>query len=449
MSRPHSFPTSSAVSRRRFIGIGGALAAGGLLAACGGEEPVTGGGGDAAPASTLGTTSGASGSIRILDDNTNPVFLNGVVEAFQNDTGITVEYEQANFNDLHDRLATLFSAQDSSYDVVMTWAAWSAEFGQAGWLQALGSDAVPTDLLPAALDAVSWNGTVYGLPKFASAQTMFYNKELFRQAGLDPEAPPATWDEFVAAAKALTTGDRYGFTCDMGNTDGAYQNFVRTLLLNGGQMYGDDNTVTFNDERGVEALTKLRDLLTVDKVMNPSSLQITNASDLGTLFGAGQTGIVFNWPSQWAAATKEGAVVGRENTGNAIIPGISVTTASIDGSEGFAINQFSQNKPAALAWLQYVTQRPVQTRIVEEEGWFPVTTTLLDDAAITETLPVVSTYKEQSDFEIRRYGSPWYSDVTQVLSTNISRAMLEQATPQEALDEAAARATDIVERYTG
>ena len=438
MSRP--------ISRRSALALGGGLAAfAGLTAACGGA-PATGG--DTAPTQQALTQQGtASGSIRILDDNTNKLYLNGVIAQFEKDTGIKVEkYDQANFNDLHDRLATLFSAQDSSYDVVMTWAAWSAEFGHAGWLQALDKSVVPAGVLPAALDAVSYNGTVYGIPKFASAQTMFWNKQLFRQAGLDPEKPPATWDEFVGYAKQLTGGGRYGYACDMGNTDGAYQNFLRALMLGGGTMYDQNNNPAFNSEQGVDALTRLVNLLRTDKVMNPSSLQITNSSDLNTVFANGQVGIVFNWPAQYAAAATPGAL-GKADIGNAVLPGIAVKTASIDGSEGFAINNFSKNKQAALKWLQYVTGDAVQKRMAGEEGWFPVTTATLQDPGVVAALPVVTTYSEESKYQIKRFGAPWYSDVVQQLSTDISKAMLGQVSPKDALDDAANRAKSIIGNY--
>lgn len=442
MPKPLRAPSRTVLNRRSFLGFSGALVAGAGLSAC--ADGSTGGAASAEPLTP--SSSAAGGTIRILDDNTNAIFENGVIEAFQRDTGITVEYEQGNFNDLHDRFATLFSAQDSSYDVVVTWAAWSAEFGQAGWLQPLSEESLPADILPAALDAVSWDGTVYGLPKFASAQTMYWNKTLFSEVGLDPESGPATWDEFVETARALTIGDRYGFACDLGNIDGAYQNFLKVLLLNGGAMYDDDNNPTFADERGVEALTRLVALLREEEVMSPSSLQITNASDLNTVFANGQAGIVFNWPAQYAAAVTNGPLAAEE-VGNGVLPGISVPTASIDGSEGFAINMFSQNKDAALAWLQYVTEAETQTQMVEQEGWLPVTTTLLEDPALIADQPVVSTYALQAEGPIRRYGSPWYSDVTQVLSTAITQAMLGEVDPEAALTGAASQAIDIVERY--
>lgn len=440
---PDQQNASSDLSRRSFLGVGASALGGMLLAGCGGGGDTTAGGGNPTKA-----PSGGGKTISILDDNTNKIFKQSVIDAFTKKTGIKVaRYEQANFNDLHDRLATAFRAQDSTFDVVMTWAAWSAEFGQAGWLEPLPRSEVPADVLPAALDAVSWNGKVYGLPKFASAQTMFYNKTLFRQAGLDPERPPASWDEFASAAAKLTSGDVFGYACDMGNTDGAYQNFIRTLLLNGGSFYGPDDKVTFNSPEGVDALSRLVGLLRTQKVMNPSSLQITNSSDLNTLFAGGQVGIVFNWPFQYAEAIKSGSKLDKRTVGNALIPGIKVRSASIDGSEGFAMNHFAKNKSAALEWLKFVTTPEVQRRMVAEEGWLPVTKSLLEDREVETDLPVVATYREESRFAIKRYGSPWYSKVVDDLSANITKAMLGQMSPKQALDGSAQNATDIISQY--
>jgi len=379
--------------------------------------------------------------INILDDNTNSVFADWAIAEFTAQTGIeVVTYQQGNFNDLHDKMATMFAAEDSSFDVVMTWAGWSAEFGQAG------SD-IPSDLIGPALDAVSWRGKVYGLPKFVSAQTMFWNKELFSAAGLDPEAGPANWDEFVASAKALTTGDQYGYACDMGNPAGAYQNFLRMLLLNGGDFYDADYRPTFASEAGVEALTKLVELLQLHKVMDPASLQITNASDLGDLFARGNTGMVFNWPFQYAVATSDSAVTTKDTVGNGLIPGISVRSASIDGSEGFAINKFSRNKDAALAWLQFVTTGKVQSDIVQKEGWFPVSQSVLTDSAAREALPILSTYELSTEYATKRYGTPWSNELDQALSVQLINAMNDKISPREALSDAQKTAEELVAKY--
>ena len=50
-------------------------------------------------------------------------------------------------------------------------------------------------------------GKTWGIPFQRSTIVMYYNKDAFREAGLDPENPPATWDEYIAAGKKLTKAD--------------------------------------------------------------------------------------------------------------------------------------------------------------------------------------------------------------------------------------------------
>lgn len=438
-------------SRRTLLQGTGLLMGGIALSGCvaptsGGPQPGQSSNADSGPLKPEGGD--VTGEITILDDNTNLVFKDGLIKVFEEQTGIKVKtYEMGNFNDLHDRFATLFAAKDTSFDVIMTWAGWSAEFGQAGWLQQLDESALPADLIRPALDAVSWDGKVYGMPKFASVQTMFWNKDHFKAGGVEPDAAPESWDEFVAAAKAVTTGGRFGYTCDMGNPAGAYQNFLRAMLLAGGELYDDKWNPQLNSEAGVEGLTKMVELLHLHKVMDPASLQITNASDLVEVFAQGNTSIVFNWPFQWAVATKAGAATNAENTGNGLIPGINVRSASIDGSEGYAINVNSQNKQAALKWLEFASSAVAQKEIVEKEGWFPVSQTTLDDPATIEALPVVATYKQSTEYVTKRYGTPWSSELDQLLSVQISKAMNQEIEPKAALDAAQEELKPIVEKY--
>ena len=60
------------------------------------------------------------------------------------------------------------------------------------------------DLIPGIWEATQYQGTPYVIPFNNSVPVMYYNKDLFREAGLDPENPPATWDELVEAANTLT-----------------------------------------------------------------------------------------------------------------------------------------------------------------------------------------------------------------------------------------------------
>jgi multiple sugar transport system substrate-binding protein len=201
--------------------------------------------------------------------------------------------------------------------------------------------------------------------------------------------------------------------------------------------------VLFNSPAGINALTKLVDLFSTQKVADPASLRVTGATDLGPIFASGAAAIMFDWPYGYGAARQK---MSAKDIGNAIIPGVTVRSASIDGSEGFAINAFSNQKSAALEWLRFAASPYVQRRMVLEEGWLPVTSNLLQEPDLVAALPVVATYAEQSKYMVKRYGAPWYDGVCEgYLGANVTNAVLGKLSPTAALDQAASDCQTLID----
>ncbi len=120
------------------------------------------------------------------------------------------------------------------------------------------------DFFPVLVENSYYDGRLMSLPFNKSVPVLYYNKDLFRRAGLDPERPPRTWEEFSAACRELTrdlTGDgnpnQWGFKF----TDHA--TFFECLLVqNKGEIYDPDTrSMLFNSPQGVEALQYLVDLV--------------------------------------------------------------------------------------------------------------------------------------------------------------------------------------------
>lgn len=132
-------------------------------------------------------------------------------------------------------------------------------------------------MFPRGLDLGRIDGKTYGLAYVFSTPILFYNADLFRQAGLDPEMPPRTWEEVSAAAIAITekTGQPGLLTGIFGPSayDWLYQGFVRS---NGGRVMSEDrSTMTFAEPETVEALATLRRIAVAGAMPNlPSSSAI-------------------------------------------------------------------------------------------------------------------------------------------------------------------------------
>jgi multiple sugar transport system substrate-binding protein len=91
------------------------------------------------------------------------------------------------------------------------------QFTNSGWLQDITSDvaALPykADLSPAHLTQGAYNGTQYAVPLSADVSVLYWNKTLFKQAGLNPDTAPANWQDILTDAKAVRKlgGDNYGY----------------------------------------------------------------------------------------------------------------------------------------------------------------------------------------------------------------------------------------------
>jgi len=130
----------------------------------------------------------------------------------------------------------------------------------------LPQDAFPHDMIETSFSPMvaqsKFQGEYWAVPTAVRSLSLFWNKDLFVAAGLDPEVPPKDLDEMVSFAQALTQGaapeyQTMGFAAEM---TGQAHHWFREVLVRqfGGQPYSDDNkTVTWNSPEGCEAFQYL------------------------------------------------------------------------------------------------------------------------------------------------------------------------------------------------
>ncbi|MFK4811214.1 ABC transporter substrate-binding protein [Devosia sp. ZW T5_3] len=154
-------------------------------------------------------------------------------------------------------------------------------------------DIVPAQEISAHLQGMHPNGTklgvlngkTYGLAYTFSTPVLFYNADLFRAAGLDPENPPKTWVDVKSAALAIEEKtDAEGFTAGItgpGAVDWLFQGVVRSN--NGEVISRDRKTLKFAEPEAVEAVTMLRDLYDAGVYENYDSAGAVDAMASGSL----------------------------------------------------------------------------------------------------------------------------------------------------------------------
>jgi sn-glycerol 3-phosphate transport system substrate-binding protein len=146
---------------------------------------------------------------------------------------------------------------------------------------------------PSMLLNCTYGGKVYGVPFQRSTPVMYYNKDAFSEAGLDPEKPPVTWDELISVAQKLTTREgerttRWGIELPLE----AFNWFYYALTYsNGGETLSTDGTkVLWDEPKNIEALQFWHDLVNKYKV-TPA---YTPWNDGPQEFAAGKTAMVWH-----------------------------------------------------------------------------------------------------------------------------------------------------------
>lgn len=190
------------------------------------------------------------------DFKTKVEAVNELIRRFEaQNPGIKVLHQTFPYDAYQQKVATSIPAGQGP-DVVNLYYGWAPTWAKAGYLVPLPEDwakQVDQAFVPM-VQAAKVSGRLYGIPTAVRTLALFYNKDLFRQAGI--AGPPKTWSEFLEAAKRLTVKQGNRFT-QIGYgvaPDGQDHHLVREVLLRqfGGRPYSDDGRkVAYLSDAGI------------------------------------------------------------------------------------------------------------------------------------------------------------------------------------------------------
>ncbi|WP_406065660.1 extracellular solute-binding protein [Streptomyces sp. NBC_01077] len=207
------------------------------------------------------------------------------------------------------------------------------------------------DIDPNVLGSLKQDGKLYGLPTSNYTMGLLVNRKLFTQAGLDPDAPPRTWEEVRTAAKkiaALGNGIAGFGEYSAGNTGGWH--FTAQMYSIGGEVVdASGKKAAFNNELGKQVAKNLHAMRWEDDSMGKT--QLLKWGDLQKQIATDKLGMFLAAPDDIAYMVQQlGATY--ENFGMGPIPGEKNTLA---GGNNYMIKQgISGDKiKAAVAWLTF------------------------------------------------------------------------------------------------
>jgi multiple sugar transport system substrate-binding protein len=370
-------------------------------------------------------------------------------EAKNPDIKVVMEY--VGYDYVHDKIVTGMAAKPPAYDAAMIDVIWPDEFIKSKFLLDVTDRVTPemkSGIFPAAWNGVTRNGRIYGMPWLMDVKYFMYNKEMLQKAGFND--PPKTWEELMQQAKAIKDKglSEFPITWSWNQKEGVVCDFTVLLFGNGGAFLDASGKPAFNNEKGVQALSFMKQTIT-DGLTNPSAVS-SDEMAVEANFLAGKSAFAVNWLFQYSDSNdaSKSQVAGKVTFAPMPVfdagAKAGIKGASVDGSSSFAIMATSPNADQTWKFLTYLASNDVQTKYSAEmlpiwqTDFQGATLDKLKAAAPTNAVTVPA-FLAQFPYANERPTVPYYNEGSAALQLAIQEALTGVKTPQQALDDAAAK----------
>jgi multiple sugar transport system substrate-binding protein len=318
---------------------------------------------------------------------------------------------------------------------------------QAGKVESLTKyqkDIAGLDWLDPIKKLVTRGDDFFAMPVNSGVLGLYYNADLYKGAGLDPEKPPATWDDLVKNAKAIAKADQQIWGHYVGTkpvTWSADQVWIAYLWQAGGSWLApDEKKAAFNSDAGVEALKFYVDLVNEHKV---TPLKAIDNIVSGNDFETGKIGHMQLYPI-WVLRAEAMSFPVK----TAPMPKHKIAAAPL-GMGTMPIFTDSKNKEAAWTYLSWLQKPENAVSWVSGLGNLPARTSIKDTPAWKEHAakhPLMQSFLEaQPQAQLAYFGKGAQEVATQV-GQAIEAAVFQRKSPKQALDDAAKASDEILAR---
>lgn len=354
---------------------------------------------------------------------------------------IDLQFEVVPYSDLSTKEMVACQSEVGP-DIMWQSYAWTNSFAKMGLLTSYTpylekSEVIDlaNDFDPVALELGTVDGEIYGLPWSMEAMCLVYNKDMFREAGLDPEKPPTNWKEVIEYSQKLTidrdgdgTIDQYGYGLVGNLTGNTWFRFVPELWSAGGEVANADMTEgTLNSEQAIEAMTYYTELLSKYHVAPEGSVN-NGAAEVRTLFNNKNVAMYIDGQPAVKNIQKDAPDI---DVGVALWPGKDGTLNAGLGGYYIATPKNAANPNDAWTFIEYFLSEEVQE-------YFPISFPANLKARDTERFQdsISQIFAEQLTHTKNFQPLPDTPGAQQIILDAVQSVMTGMSTPQEAMEQA-------------
>lgn len=296
---------------------------------------------------------------------------------------------------------------------------------------------------PALMENGQTQGKTWGIPFQRSTIVMYYNKDAFRAAGLDPETPPATWDELVTVGKKLTKDGQWGTMIP--STGYPYWMFGALSMQNGQVLMNSDGNETYFDAPAtIETLEFWKDLGSKHGIMPEGTIE------WGTLrqnFLEGKTAMMWHSTGNLSVVKKNA----KFDFGVAMLPAQKRRGTPTGGGNFYIFEKTTaEERKATMKLIRFLTEPKRTAEWSMKTGYLATMPAAYETEEMKQYVadfPPAAVARDQLEFATAELSTYQNGRVRKLLDDAIQAALTGSKTPTEALSGAQKQADRLLKRY--
>jgi multiple sugar transport system substrate-binding protein len=306
---------------------------------------------------------------------------------YEEQTGVKVEIELIGRDAIHDKMGTLFVAQDPSYDIFNVDYNWVPEFARAGHLLPMDDvlaapETEGDDFLPRALDVARWEDTLYGIPQTVHPHILWYRRDLFEEAGLEPPATMEEWRAIVEQFQGTEVEGQeiYGWAAQAARGFGNVHTWLTFLYSFGGDAFNFETMEpTLTTPEATEATQFWADMMK----FTPPGINDYTYDEVTNDAAAGRIATCLQW--SWGAFAVDDPATSK-TVGLWEFVKVPAGTESVPHLAEWVISvsNYSQHQEEAIKFIQWLESPENDVRQALLGGGDPVRSSSYENPELTE-----------------------------------------------------------------
>ncbi|QNK54961.1 extracellular solute-binding protein [Paenibacillus sp. PAMC21692] len=264
------------------------------------------------------------------------------------------------------------------------------ELAKLGALSEVPAD-FTTDLADGPMEAAKFEDKIYAVSGMTGIFALMYNKDVMTKAGLNPDAPPQTWDEWLDMSKKITEagkGEYFGSVVQTTGLGGTFRIAPFMRQLGGDLTSPDSEKITFQSPENVKALSFLKEL-SLTAPSGSTALNDENALYNLVHHGKAAFGVAGPWHISWSQNEKC-------NCGFAPlpVPEDGERANVIVGNTLWFVLKQSKNQEAGMEYLRIIASKEYQEKFAIASGRMPSNKLAIANTELVELVPELAVYGE-------------------------------------------------------